>query len=167
MDAVHHVGERLVQPVPDHVGDAVAGTDGGRLVPTTVLAHWETVRPAWRLTLVGGEEVIASGDHERQRSELGDGRAASFMVEINRGFVTDPRQREAFGAALRLLCSPGRLPLRNRLFSLVDVPDLRLMPALFPGLKNVWTGAAPVWSVAVLCTPEGAPGPKRAPTGRY
>src|SRR6266566_6521073 len=42
---------------------------------------------------------------------LGGGRAASFMVEMNRGFVADARQREAFGAALRLLCSPGRLPL--------------------------------------------------------
>jgi protein-tyrosine phosphatase len=56
-------------------------------------------------------ELISSGDHERQRRELGDGRAASFMVQINRGFVADPRQREAFGVALRLLCSPGRLPL--------------------------------------------------------
>ena len=33
------------------------------------------------------------------------------MVEINRGFVADARQREAFGAALRLVCSAGRLPL--------------------------------------------------------
>jgi protein-tyrosine phosphatase len=56
-------------------------------------------------------ELIASGDHERQRRELGDGHAASFMAEMNRGFVADARQREAFGAALRLLCSPGRLPL--------------------------------------------------------
>ena len=56
-------------------------------------------------------ELIASGDHERQRRELGDGRAASFMAEMNRGFVTDARQREAFGAALRLLCARGRLPL--------------------------------------------------------
>ena len=56
-------------------------------------------------------ELIASGDHERQWRELGGGRAASFMVEMNRGFVADARQREAFGAALRLLCSPGRLPL--------------------------------------------------------
>src|SRR5487761_1169363 len=55
-------------------------------------------------------ELIASGDHERQRRELGDGRAADFMVEINRGFVADARQRETFGAALRLLCIPGRLP---------------------------------------------------------
>ena len=56
-------------------------------------------------------ELIASGDHERQRRELGAGRAAWFMVEVNRGFVADPRQRGAFGAALRLACSPGRLPL--------------------------------------------------------
>jgi protein-tyrosine phosphatase len=56
-------------------------------------------------------ELIADGDHERQRRELGDGRAASFMAEMNRGFVADGRQREAFGAALRLICSPGRLPL--------------------------------------------------------
>jgi protein-tyrosine phosphatase len=56
-------------------------------------------------------ELITSGDHERQRRELGDGRAATFMAEMNRGFVSDSRQREAFGTAMRLLCSPGRLPL--------------------------------------------------------
>ena len=56
-------------------------------------------------------ELIASGDHERQRRELGDGRAAEVMVEINRGFVADARQREAFGAALRVVCAAGRLPL--------------------------------------------------------
>jgi protein-tyrosine phosphatase len=56
-------------------------------------------------------ELIASGDHDRQRAELGDGRAAELMVEVNRGFVTDARQREAFGAAVRLVCSGGRLPL--------------------------------------------------------
>ena len=56
-------------------------------------------------------ELVASGDHEQQRRELGDGRGASFMAEMNRGFVSDARQREAFGAALRLLCAPGRLPL--------------------------------------------------------
>jgi protein-tyrosine phosphatase len=69
-----------------------------------------------RLPVSGGDlgsvyELIASGDHERQRAELGDGGAASFMVDVNRGFVADPRQREAFGTALRLVCSPGRLPL--------------------------------------------------------
>src|SRR6185436_8311306 len=39
---------------------------------------------------------------------------------------------------------PGRLPLRNRLFSLVDVPDLRVLPAIFPALKKTWIGAAPL-----------------------
>jgi protein-tyrosine phosphatase len=56
-------------------------------------------------------EIIASGDHQRQRRELGDGRAASLMVGINRAFVTDGRQREAFGIALRLVCTSGQLPL--------------------------------------------------------
>ena len=55
--------------------------------------------------------LIASGDHDQQRRKLGDGRAASFMVEMNRGFVTDGRQREAFGAALRLMCGAEKLPL--------------------------------------------------------
>jgi protein-tyrosine phosphatase len=68
------------------------------------------------LPVTGGDlgavyELIAGGDHERQRRELGDGQAASLMVEINRGFVADARQREAFGTALRLVCAPGRLPL--------------------------------------------------------
>jgi len=56
-------------------------------------------------------ELIASGDHDQQRRMLGGGRAASFMVEMNRAFVTDARQREAFGAALRLMCAAERLPL--------------------------------------------------------
>jgi protein-tyrosine phosphatase len=56
-------------------------------------------------------ELIASGDHDQQRRKLGGGRAASFMVEMNRAFVTDARQREAFGAALRLMCAAERLPL--------------------------------------------------------
>ncbi len=38
---------------------------------------------------------------------------------------------------------PGRLPLRNRRFSLVDVPDLQLLPDLWPGLKAVWLGFSP------------------------
>ena len=68
------------------------------------------------LPVIGGDlrgvyELITSGDHGRQRRELGDGRAAWYMVQMNRGFVADVRQREAFGTALRLVCTPGRLPL--------------------------------------------------------
>jgi hypothetical protein len=39
---------------------------------------------------------------------------------------------------------PGRLPLRNTLFSLVDVPDARALSGLWPELRRVWMGAGPV-----------------------
>ncbi len=57
--------------------------------------------------------------------------------------------RPAMGRALIetrrfTIAPPGRLPLRNTLFSLVDVPDLRVLPRLWPGLRSVWVGAGPV-----------------------
>lgn len=39
---------------------------------------------------------------------------------------------------------PGALPLHSRLFSLIDVPDLRAIPVLWPDLKSIWMGAGPV-----------------------
>ncbi len=49
------------------VGDAIYGTvrDGfyRRYTITTVLAHWSTVKPAYRITLADGTQLIASGDH--------------------------------------------------------------------------------------------------------
>ncbi len=39
---------------------------------------------------------------------------------------------------------PGRLPLRNIHFSLVDVPDLQVLPPEYPGLTDIWMGAGPV-----------------------
>ncbi|HXP55903.1 MAG TPA: intein-containing Rv2578c family radical SAM protein [Streptosporangiaceae bacterium] len=49
------------------VGDAIYGTvrDGfyRRYVITTVLAHWSTVKPAYRITLADGTQLIASGEH--------------------------------------------------------------------------------------------------------
>lgn len=39
---------------------------------------------------------------------------------------------------------PGRMPLGRRRFSLVDVPDLRVLPVLWPEVREVWMGAAPV-----------------------
>jgi DNA repair photolyase len=48
-------------------GDAVYGTkfDGKyrRLVRAEVLAHWQTVKPAYRVSIDDGSSVIASGDH--------------------------------------------------------------------------------------------------------
>jgi len=49
------------------VGDAIYGTvrrgSYRRYVTTEVLAHWQTVKPAYRVTLEDGTELIASGDH--------------------------------------------------------------------------------------------------------
>ena len=39
---------------------------------------------------------------------------------------------------------PGRIPLGNIRFSLVDVPDLQVIPELWPGLRDIWMGAGPV-----------------------
>lgn len=39
---------------------------------------------------------------------------------------------------------PGRLPLHNTRFSLVDVPDLQALPEIWPTLNSVWMGAGPV-----------------------
>ncbi|TPJ46117.1 SDR family oxidoreductase [Mesorhizobium sp. B2-7-1] len=42
------------------------------------------------------------------------------------------------------IAPPGRVPVRNTLFSLVDVPDLRALQALWPEAKTIWMGAGPV-----------------------
>jgi hypothetical protein len=39
---------------------------------------------------------------------------------------------------------PGRTPLRNLHFSLVDVPDLQVLPPEHPMLTDIWMGAGPV-----------------------
>jgi hypothetical protein len=39
---------------------------------------------------------------------------------------------------------PGRPPLRDTLFSLVDVPDLRALAKLWPEARHIWMGAGPV-----------------------
>ena len=40
-----------------------------------------------------------------------------------------------------VIAASGTNPLNDRLFSLVDVPDLQLLPLAWPDLKSVWFGA--------------------------
>jgi hypothetical protein len=42
------------------------------------------------------------------------------------------------------IAPPGYAPLAPRLFSLVDVPDLRALATLWPQAQEIWMGAAPV-----------------------
>jgi DNA repair photolyase len=56
------------RPIGDlRVGDEIYGTvrDGSyrRYVRTEVRAHWQTLKPAHRVTLEDGRELVASGDH--------------------------------------------------------------------------------------------------------
>lgn len=42
------------------------------------------------------------------------------------------------------IAPPGQLPLCNIRFSLVDVPDLQVLPPLHPQMRDIWMGAGPV-----------------------
>jgi hypothetical protein len=68
------------------VGDAIYGTVRRgryrRYVRTQVLAHWSVIKPAWRITLEDGTELVASGDHR-------------FLTERGWKFVTDTEDRSA------------------------------------------------------------------------
>ncbi len=59
----------------------------------------------------------------------------------------DGKQAQSIGLAETMrytIAVPGKLPLRNTHFSLVDVPDLQVLPAAYPELRSIWMGAGPV-----------------------
>lgn len=56
-----------------------------------------------------------------------------------------PGQGIGLAESLRFTVAvPGRLPLRNILFSLVDVPDLQVIPPEHRTMTDIWMGAGPV-----------------------
>jgi len=69
-------------------GDGIYGTvrrgSGREYVRTTVLAHWSTVKPAYRVLLEDGTQLVCSGDHR-------------FLTERGWRYVT----RGAFGGLRR------------------------------------------------------------------
>src|SRR5581483_6475915 len=79
-----------------HVGDMIYGTESDgeyrRLVRTRVLAHWTTIKPAYRITLADATILIASGDHR-------------FLTERGWKFVSDthPIQRAHLTTNNRLI----------------------------------------------------------------
>lgn len=69
-----------------------------------------------RMPIAGGNlgEMLAamrSGDPARQHAVLGDGKAAAFMLEVNRQFVADASYRAVFARALHLIADPARRPV--------------------------------------------------------
>lgn len=68
---------------------------------------------------------------------------AGAPVKLRRG------GRKAYGIGLAesmrfTVAVPGRLPLRNIHFSLVDVPDLQVIPPEHEAMTDIWMGAGPV-----------------------
>lgn len=62
------MADSRTRPLADlRVGDEIYGTQLAgryrRFVRTRVLAHWRTRKPAYRVTLADGTELVASGDH--------------------------------------------------------------------------------------------------------
>jgi DNA repair photolyase len=62
------MADRSHKPLADvRVGDEIYGTERQgkhrRYVRTRVLEHWSTVKPAYRVVLEDGTELVASGDH--------------------------------------------------------------------------------------------------------
>ncbi|MDH3667275.1 MAG: DUF4166 domain-containing protein [Paracoccaceae bacterium] len=68
-----------------------------------------------------------------------------------------------------VIAPPGCSPLDPVRFSLVDVPDLQMLPREWPGLRSIWMGAGPVpgvlhrglnafaWAVRLRALPSLAP----------
>ncbi|WP_120499713.1 SDR family oxidoreductase [Roseovarius sp. EL26] len=68
---------------------------------------------------------------------------AGSPVKLTRG----GKQTTASGLAesrRHTIAVPGRLPLKNIHFSLVDVPDLQVIPPEHDTLQDIWMGAGPV-----------------------
>ena len=94
-----------------------------RYVTTEVLAHWSTIKPAYRVTLEDGTELIASGDHRfLTRPRLEARRRAHERAGA--ASAPDDEQRAARDRALRRRRRPSRARLQARL-SLRDDPRRR------------------------------------------
>ena len=62
------MADGTTRPIADiRVGDSIYGTARAgwyrRYVRTRVLAHWSVIKPAWRITLEDGTQLVAGADH--------------------------------------------------------------------------------------------------------
>ncbi len=75
-DTLIQMADGRAKPLRDvKVGDRIIGTERRGLfrhfVETTVLAHWSNRKPAYRLRLANGVEIVTSGDHRFLVSQRG------------------------------------------------------------------------------------------------
>jgi len=94
-------------------------------------------------------ETIAAGIAPSPYAEIGINVMRAVASYAGQKVKLTRQGASAYGTALvesmrYNVSPPGCLPLENRRFSLVDVPDLQVLPPLWPGLRSIWIGAAPV-----------------------
>lgn len=82
-------------PLADlRVGDSIYGTvldgDQRRYAVTEVLAHWRTVKPAYRVTLEDGTELVSSGEHR-------------FLTDLGWRYVTGGAGRPALAVGDQMI----------------------------------------------------------------
>jgi DNA repair photolyase len=98
------------------VGDEIIGTQKRghyrRYVRTRVLAHWRTRKPAFRITLADGTELIASGDH-RFLTERGWKFVAQGPDAAQRPRLTLNNTLMGFGALPRAPSAQGNAAYRS------------------------------------------------------
>jgi DNA repair photolyase len=104
-DTPIRMGDGMTRPLADvRPGDLIYGTiaDGEyrRFVRTRVLAHWQTVKPGFRVALANGSKLTASADH-RFLSERGWKLVSGAASDANALHSGD------------LLCGPPTECLRN------------------------------------------------------
>jgi hypothetical protein len=92
-------------------------------------------------------EAITAGVAPSPRAPLGENvlRAIASYAGRRIDAWRDGGAAQAYGLTEQrrlTIALPGGLPLRRRRFALVEVPETRLMPAVWPGLREVWVGAA-------------------------
>ena len=103
------------------MGDAIYGTvrDGyyRRYAITEVLAHWSTVKPAYRVTLEDGTKLVASGDHRFLTERGWKHVTGAEQGPDQRPFLTTNNKLMGFGGfaeAAKGVCGlPARLPVRH------------------------------------------------------
>ena len=113
------------KPIADlAVGEEVFGTSEGRFVVTRVQAHWTTAKPAYRVTLSDGTQVVAGGDHRFLTEEgwkhvtpgrCDDFEERPFLVKGTRlvgtgRFTTPPARDEDYRAGYLWGAVHGGLP---------------------------------------------------------
>jgi protein gp37 len=93
-DTLILMADGSVRPIKDvRVGDRIIGTQKQdsyrKYVETTVLAHWQTFKPAFRVTLANGTTIVTSGDHrfltDRHEWKYVTGLPASDRRGVRRG----------------------------------------------------------------------------------